>query len=359
MRVGWMMSSLAARARRGAVAWVAMLPLACASVKRAPTSSGPERSGVDPSVANTSSFVPICGEFLVRAARITESLPPWLDRNEPLIRGRCIPTHRGAWMVGLSDVKRGDDADSVRGTWTVVHSDASGARTTALPDVRTKELPPGSNYVCEIGLACLGLSEPLRFDYDGDGEEELVVWGDGRIHEGEGFRFGSVWTFANNRVIPYAPAARLHTVEARDMTGDGRPDLFFESPFESVLESPCSGFRYTESGPRFIAHALRDGTFSVDDAAAEGVARKACPSLPSTIVVRRKENGVELVDEAATFSNVACARVWGVEANHLITMLDRDCRPSSPRGDCDAPSGCTYEAELRDWATRIPPLVLH
>lgn len=274
------------------------------------------------------------------------------------VTGRCMHGKGGTWAIVLTSLTAKTDVGNgvgAAGTFELFHTDEGGLLTTVAPP------PPQhlqTNYLDISGEGSLSLNEPILFDFDGDGSDEFIVYGSGGYHEGESFSFGTIWSFRGGAIVPYAPSANIAFTDVKDVTGDGRPDLLYPGAFDSVVESPCSGFGYRMLGPTFVAHAKADGTFSLDDEAAKDAARKACPSRPAKLVVRRTDDK-DLGDEEGIFTNVACARVWGVSSAALKSTLVRECQSSKLRVECgDKPGTCPQQTELLSWASRKPPLQL-
>lgn len=297
---------------------------------------------------------------LAPAVSIDPSLTPF--NKERAITGRCLAgggTKAGTWALAMTSVTLHGDEDSagpgVSGTFELFHADADGRFVTTAPP------PPNglaTNYRSVGSEVSLDLQEPVLFDFDGDGSDEIVVYGSGGFHEGEGFSFGGVWTYRDGVISPYKPATGIAFEEVKDVTGDGRPDLLFHGAFDTVVESPCSGFGYRMTGPLFVATSHADGSFSTTDDAARAAILARCKAPPKTLVVLQ-EDDKDHIDERQTFENVACARVWGIPQARLREGITRGCRTLKAKRECDVKANeCPQQADLLDWAGRTPPITL-
>lgn len=302
-------------------------------------------------------------EIAQRTIATANAEEPKLTAFDPEVpvTGRCYPSKNGkggTWAVVLTSLTaRTDEGNGagVTGTFELFHTDTAGVLVTATPP------PPkglDANYKNVSGDTTIELHEPVVFDFDGDGSDEIVIFGSGGYHEGESFTFGSVWTFRNGSVVPYPPAASLVFDDVKDVTLDGRPDLLFWGPFDSVVESPCSGFSFRVTGPLFALHSKPDGTFSSDDAEARAFAKTSCPAKPSKFVVVRSDDH-DIVDEMASFENIACARAWGVPTPTLRAAIRNQCQAHNPHPECGSKVGeCAQQTAMLAWAAQKAPVTL-
>lgn len=273
--------------------------------------------------------------------------------------GACVvdPSGDGAWALTVG-------ALSVE--WTEQH--AKACDLSARIDVvrfgggRVKSFTPGprpfnyreSRWTTEntsvASLKVLG-------DWNGDGAPEVRVTIDVRQHEAERSGYDGVLSADALAIGPYAPAMRfwprsLHDVpEIRDVDADGRLDLVY-FPYRARGES-VFGFALDTSEAKlaFLAHALPDGSFATDDAAARAFAQRACPIAPSGLVL-----GDGTKDPFAVGRRVACARVWGVTPADLARPLKESC-PKMAAGVLGRDDG-TCPPWLDAWRREGPPLVL-
>ncbi len=141
------------------------------------------------------------------------------------------------------------------------------------------------------------------FDWDGDGEDEVVIG-----------RWTSifVYTFKHGHIVSYAPASHLTVSGADDVDNDGRPDLLI-MPFGDAPPTTLE----------FVAHSLADGSFTLHDAVAINRAQSMCPSdAPIALDAR----------EDVLANEIACALVWGRDPNALRKELcgERDAATCFP-----------------------------
>lgn len=94
----------------------------------------------------------------------------------------------------------------------------------------------------------------------------------------------------------------------------------------------CSPRSRSRARPRYRAHALADGTFSLTDAVATAELRKSCPKLPT-----------KFVGDAPPFphldgARVECARTRGESAASVIRRLRAECAPLQAQATkCEGP----------------------
>jgi ferredoxin len=243
----------------------------------------------------------------------------------------CTKTPGGAWAIVLANAELVPINDwdwkqewVLTGEVMLAHVDAGGSivmvpiQTQAGGGVggqtfENAPLFPRTPNCCETVFG--GLEAIELFDFDHDGEPEVHV-GASYGHEGVSERSDDLFTFKAGKLERYAPAAK-HSFEAvKDQTGDGIPDLLMAEGL-SGGESCGSEFPFDGRGQTFIAHALPDGTFSPDDAAARAFAKKACPTKPRAI---------------KDLNDVLCARLWGADS----TKLELQVRARFLPWDCDA-----------------------
>jgi hypothetical protein len=267
----------------------------------------------------------------------------------------CVKTPGGAWAIVLGKALLTPSSEDdwtaewiLDGEVMLAHVDAVGAVTHA--PIRTQAggrngTGPFDDKAVSANCCAwvFGGLEPIElFDFDGDGEPEVHVgasYGSEGVHE----RSDDLFTFKNGKLEHYAPAAAYSFEAMKDQTGDGIPDLLFSYPL-SGSESCGSGFPADGSGMAFIAHALPNGTFSADDAAARAFARQGCPTKPGAI---------------KDLNDVLCARLWGADSTKLelqvrTHFLPWDCaaemagRPQKPKAKSE------YELMLSATKTPVP-----
>lgn len=260
--------------------------------------------------------------------------------SEPLLQALdfCIETPRGAWALSLDRLERTGEL-GVTGRWVIAHLSPDGSRETvapALPDGHSCDLTAvADNFVDVTADAHLTIRPPIAYDYDHDGEPELVVVLEGHIHEGGDWRRGRVWTYRQGVVALYPPAADIVVRDTQDIDHDGKPDLLTVGPFAEITEWP--GGPGELIGPQLVAHALPDGRFSLDDQVARTSALRVCPDRPKALVAWERAGGsAPRLDRAATAVHIACARLWGADPPELETRITRECpKGKDPNQDCD------------------------
>lgn len=270
--------------------------------------------------------------------------------DPPAFIGKCFPTPTGAWVVTMAAAKYDAGYSGVENRWSLEHVSEGGARVSVVPTMKD-DSPKADEFNYASSPETYEI-EMAAHDYDGDGVPELIMQISGRYHEGEAFASGRIYTLKRGAIARYAPAKGLDFEAARDVDGDGRPDLVVYGPYSSVAESCGSGFSYRVAGPQLLAHARPDGTFSLNDDVAQQAARKECPEKPARIVP--KGSGA---DTRVSAHNVACARIWGASAADVQKRIAAECKRAKSSDMCP-PNDC-YEADLlKRWAAAEPPLVL-
>jgi hypothetical protein len=256
----------------------------------------------------------------------------------------CMQTPAGAWALNFAALRR-PSAMGVVGRWVITHLALDGSRVTiapALPDGGACDLAAtADNFFDVLADARLTIQPPQLFDYDHDGEPELIVQLAGHIHEGGDWHRGRVWTFRNGVVALYPPAQDINVRDVQDLDQDGLPDLWTVGPFFAVAEAP--GGSYELTGPRLLAHARADGSFVLDDELARATARRICPSPPQRLVVldRTPQLGSSgpALNQRATTTNVVCARLWGGTPDALRSQIKSECPATDdPNLACDQDS---------------------
>jgi hypothetical protein len=323
-----------------------------ASVPPEPRKGAPETSSV--------AAVACRNAATIAAAKVPKVSPPpgiVMTDDGP----SCWPSSHGAWglirrIAGYEEDRfsttlnascQQDDSCLVLVEYEVtpMHFDAAGVPIIGKP---FKRQTPGDDAVA-------------LFDFDGDGEEEIVSW-----------QAEAVYTSRGGVVQPYGPAAGLRVGAARDVDCDRRLDLGLRDvyDFRPELVAGCGkehGMPLLGLGVYVdpVAHALPDGTFSTTDAAATEVARTICPAPPTTIVPK---DTLGHVDNRKLRENVVCARLWGQAATSVLAELKQGCK-RPPGDECGllfadrdenrATPYCLAYDDLVVWAQATPPITLH
>lgn len=297
----------------------------------------------------------LCEDFVRRARRHDATLPIVGDFGGggfpvSTFDTACFPTPKGAWALEVGTVHASAavrDGKSVNerleGSYHAVHFDESGR----------VDGPPVPFVASE--WESFTLDQEL-FDYDRDGEPELLLHIQTTEHTAAGTSSELVFTAGDGAVRRYAAAAVLPTTMSEDIDSDGRPDLLYtgEEPFRIAGTSDT---RHTSMilEVLFAAHALPDGHFSARDAAAVAYVRTQCPGVPQSIVARSFGS----IDEEASVKNVHCARVWGISTAEIKAQIARDCVPpkSQDRGRGGSRTCANYDM-MMTWAEFVPPVQL-
>jgi len=261
----------------------------------------------------------------------------------PKLFGRCLPATRGAYGFVLDELcgehtKFDDghaDAD-VLGRWRFVHVDGAG-RSVSYPISRGGIGACGGRIDHRDSMTIVGskqapnewlvATEPLLFDYDGDGEKEVLVdltgsvvqdapeTGDLSLYTTSEVR---LLTFRDGAIVPLPSTTSLFLDgTARDIDHDGRPDLRVYRPLSTASDRP-----WAEVPVDFFAHSLPSGAFSLDDGVALGAARASCGKVPASLIARQPSGAL---DADRTIGNVACARLSGMSVEALTAKLSADC----------------------------------
>ena len=221
---------------------------------------------------------------------------------------QCHTSSNGAtWGLRVDDVVD-LGAEPCKTGWLVrlVHLDVNGAETAVVPGVSSNLRAHTYNVAIDMKLA-----DVLFFDWDGDGDDEVFVRGtrgSGDVPEEER---AQVWSFQTGdaaarvdgsaaggtsrmAIAPYPPASSFTIIGTQDVDADGRPDLMVTF-FGTGLAAP-------PTSRRFAAHSLKDGTFSVRDAAAVTWAEKQCPNDPTLDLSQF---------DGAVADAMICSEMWG------------------------------------------------
>ncbi len=273
-----------------------------ALVPDAPTDNA---STAAPTPATDPRCAPILRANATVIARARSAVSVVAESNRPRVEvssfPTCVATPRGVWSVQYKSftVARGDEP-SITMRAEVVWRPTTGA--AARPAQFTMR---SNSYAWEMmSIAATG-------DYDGDGVPEVFVRTDSDEMEGAGSLAIKLYTARDGAARPYANAERFeHVVEVTDADRDGRDDLVLPSPW--TITDSCGLEGITHNGPRVLAHALADGTFSTTDDIARAWAVRGC-------VREMHQEG----DAYADVIDVACARIRGATAEQAVAALAR------------------------------------
>jgi hypothetical protein len=301
--------------------------------------------------------------------------PSTCDGNGPY--SACVETTpTSGWLIAVDHAAFSADAafSSCEFEWRLVFVDVSSDGGAI---VRAERKFKGSGGYGQEGLSQL---TSIGAGAGGDAvfmERTNKTPNDGDVTQPE----GGIYVVRDHAIVRYPELAKRNIDEVKDVDGDGRPDLILTDPFvtQHGLNSngmPMMGKYVSVAQP--IAHALADGTYSFDDAIAESLARKACPSKPSPTPpkIDRGEPASEpsalsplpngsapLFAELETW--IACSKLWGVPTAEVKNAL-RTCKSfiGTSSLDTDDHGASLFHKgacpdHLRDWANTNVPFVLH
>jgi uncharacterized protein YaiE (UPF0345 family) len=263
----------------------------------------------------------------------------------PEVLGQCWPTRNGAWTMALDDVVRNED--DLEGTWSIGHVDRKGrllAAKLAVFGYTFSGATADELVIAEGARGDFSLVEAntgrfyaagTAFDWDGDGEEELLVTASLR-KLARTQTMGRIWTYRAGTIRLYAPTRQLNVLDVKDIDHDGRPDLDVYVGGGAFLSPSMSKWMVTDP-LALVAHSLPDGKFTFRDAAAIEYAKSVC-----------KKPGKEL----STHIEVLCARVWGVSADAISRGIQRGCKNAGSGTECE-------DVDMLNGLATLPvPLVL-
>lgn len=239
-----------------------------------------------------------------------------LDVAEPLTA--CIGVADGAWMLAPVEVS----SEELEGPdpYFPEEGETVSGRSTEITYRLTYLAPDGETYLDQreeqraVGRDSYNQSRDSvviehAFDYDGDGNQELILTLRERVFEESDYRRVFI-TFRDGKIERYAPAADVHLCDLVDHDADGRKDIVSCADF---FPAPWANNDGTVDGhPALLFHSLPDGTFSASDDVAASFARAACPEPPAVII----ESGENEPERA-----VACARLWGETTRALYSRI--------------------------------------
>ncbi len=255
----------------------------------------------------------------------------------PSRSGRCQPSGLGAWTVVANTLEPAECSAKtcLKAQFEVAY---------VLPDGKVIRTALGAPFIFELGQLQF---TPLRhYDWDDDGTDELQL---GHELEGAGAipDYPSIWTHDTSKVSPYAKFDSRGFVSTEQLDNDARLDIASYGPFVATLPKACGSSSCPARlvGPRFFAHSLEGGDFSLTDQVALDALRRACPPPPSEVLAK-----TSVVNAQRTAMNVACARAYGVPPESLDQQLS-----AAATQICGAQPSCPLLETLRTWARAEPP----
>ncbi len=260
----------------------------------------------------------------------------------------------GAWGLGIKDLTEDEVLHGFQARAVAWHVDDKGAKTSFVLPSLLKRL--GDKSFQSHDNDRVVFDALTTFDFDGDGEEELIVAGHDQTKEGPREPISYIVTVKNGKATAYAPAAGILFFRTEDIDHDGRPDLVTYGPYRAHTGARCNDAPTAFNGPAMLAHSLTDGTFSLTDGVAIGFAKQACDHAGFTVARDDQKN----VDDEQTLVNIACARLWGMSASQAVTEVAKNCRVLTGDAACKetALQYCVYPKEMKAWAKVNPPLRL-
>ncbi len=258
--------------------------------------------------------------------------------------GVCYPAGMGSWALGLKALGGAGDgaARSLTLELELVRVSDEGKTLTA---------PFASFAIAPGGLALKSL---VIYDYDGDGNDEVVV-----PYELQALPLGAsapsppvVWSFSSSELSPYKGAPELGAGGAltEQLEFDMRPDLAGYGPFVAWLGADCGLAQCPArvTGPAFFAGSQSDGSFA-HNTAAEAALRRACGKKPQAIV----SVAAGKLNAPQTAKNLGCAKAYGADEGALAAEL------TAQRAlICGEAASCPLLGVFASWARAAPPISL-
>jgi hypothetical protein len=229
----------------------------------------------------------------------------------------CLRTRDGAWgLVRESPEKI--EPERYCALREAAQFGMVGRRELAVR-VRATYVRAGS-IVKSRAFDAIRIDEPRAFDYDGDGEAELVLSGASPerfataddVLESDELGFGAILRASDGGVRELAATAALNISGFEDIDGDGRPDVLMTSFIDGADADVGT---WTFLGPRLAAHSLESGTFSTDDVAVTEWVRRECRSA-----------NLEQVHARGLFRAAMCARLLGASPSEVSKRYGARCR---------------------------------
>ncbi len=295
-----------------------------------------------------------------RAAAFLRPLPSATRAEyfEPLVR--CYDAGEGAWTFEVTHAQMNPpeprEGPTVALRARPVFVNADGSTVAAAEEI---SVTSGTS----LRQLETRVDRPRTFDWDGDGRAELYFE---VLHAQEENNFSvqrddRFWVLtARGGLVRESIPEATRAERIVDVDGDGRPDLVLPSPW--VVWGPCGVSEVPFPGPERLLHALPDGTFSADDAVAQGFVADQCRTQPGPVLPPRAPSDAAAEDSPRALPpfRLGCARWWGRSAHELTQELERTYPVAHANPDDDHEDvsrfACFPRAELLRAAAIDPPL---
>jgi hypothetical protein len=310
----------------------------CRSALAFPTTPGdPPAPGDAPAaaLATAPDVVRACEALATRSHRRADRvIEPLSDEEkeeafEPLVQ--CYRAGKGAWTFEVTAARSDQVRDHGAGGGVTVSLHARAVFIE--PDGAVQE----SSQTIKILSSTVRFSPvvhvaaPRVFDWDDDSRGEFYFQERHTQEEsGSGEDGSRFWTFTarRGRVVEFQPSAARAT-RITDVDGDGRPDLVFDGPWRTTGPS-CGAFGdATYRGPESLLHSLAGGSFSAQDAVAQGFIARQCRVRPDHLFAGESAGSKQ---ELPPFL-IGCARWWGRSAAEVTEQIGQQY-PDSPAARC-------------------------
>lgn len=330
------------------LAWGALLALAWAACQPPALVMGPmdadERAGQR---GMDASFW--CDELLKQHRQTVEALDlsaPYASPEAIQELGQCIVGQDAVWGLVLTRAQLVPENELVEGQWRIIRVDRHGNRTEAISGGSAGGWLAAQDINFWHGFFQTESFRGQLFDFDGDGEDELILSLTSWYHESETIQRVWVVQRQGDQLTDYAPALSFSAREVRDVDQDGRPDLLLDTLYRTY---DVCGLGLPWDGPCGAARSLPDGTFSSQDPAMLAYGREQCPNARLVLPA------VSVVDEPMSRDllwDVACARLHGQDPVSLRQELDAFFQKVNYTADpCVIPL-----ADFEQWINVEPPM---
>ncbi|MFO0560847.1 MAG: hypothetical protein U0269_22710 [Polyangiales bacterium] len=240
--------------------------------------------------------------------------------------GQCHYAGNGAWALeaGRARVRTvRENSSAIRVgevDWTIVFVKGDGALV--------RSTHHGVHRAGSEEIATVEWTLFHDLDRDGTAEAGFTITRGNAIEGTPVEDRGTLLSFANNAIGPYARAPSADPSRAYDADGDGDPDLVTRSQFSAGNTCGPAVFY----GPNELLVLGPDGAFDGRGAASQEFVRAQCEDLPALPVNFWVEGGGE-----APF-RVACWRYQGASIEEIQRMIDRDW-PADADDHCNSREG--------------------